>query len=492
MYFESISPFLILLSISIGIISSYITLILIERMSDQERKNKIYWVFFGSVVMGMGVFSIHFIGMMAFYLDSPLMYDPLLLFASLFAAILASFASFYILYLNSVTKLKIFFSGAIIGTGIVFMHYIGMLAIIEPTPLQFDLYYVFLSVFIAIGFSIVALKIFFDIKERTVSVGRKMASAVILGLAISSMHYLGMKGAFHVEHSHSETVSGIPPFPLAIIVSVIIFGILSIATYLAFLNSKTLTIERSLRIKMRESEERFRRLVELSPEPIVVHSEEKVVFVNEACLSMIGEVNKNDLMGKSIIDYVHPAFKNSVKERIQDMKLGMKAPPMEQQIITPAGSLIDVEITGVGIEFEGKQAIQLVLRDITEKKKIRKELEENQQRYRSLFKHNPDGVYSMDATGQLMDINQSLEGLLGYSLEELLTMTFHVVVDPQHLAITTQNFHKALEGIPQCNRQYQLNIFCSFTLDTFLLFKNFLLMFQSMAFIVHMDDFYSV
>nr|WP_285228693.1 EAL domain-containing protein [Planococcus sp. ISL-110] len=397
----------------------------------------------------MGIFSMHFIGMMAFHLNSPLMYDPLLLFASLFAAILASFSSFYILYLNSVTKLKVLLSGVTIGTGIVFMHYIGMLAIIEPTPLQFDLYYVFLSIVIAIGSSIVALKIFFEVKERTVSVGRKMASATILGLAISSMHYLGMKGAFHVEHSHSEAVSGIQPFTLAIIVSAIIFGILSIVIYLAFLNSKTLTIERSLRNKMRESEERFRRLVELSPEPIVVHSENKVVFVNEACLNMMGETNKNDLLGKSIIDYVHPAFEDSVKERIQDMKIGFKVPPMEQQILTSAGSVIDVEITGVGIEFEGKKAIQLMLRDITEKKKIRKELEENQQRYRSLFKHNPDGVYSMDATGQLMDINQSLEGILGYSLEELNTMTFHVVVDLDHLEITNQKFQKALEGMPQ-------------------------------------------
>ncbi|WP_280525828.1 EAL domain-containing protein [Planococcus soli] len=329
------------------------------------------------------------------------------------------------------------------------MHYIGVFAISEPSSLQFNLLYITLSILIAIIFSIVALKIFFEVKESQASSGRKMVSALILGLAISSMHYLGMKGAFHVEYSHSETVSGIQPFSLAIIVSIIIFGILSIATYLAFLNSRTLTIERGLVIKMRQSEERFRRLVELSPEPIVVHREEKVVFVNEACLKMVGESNKSDLIGKSILDYVPAAYKGVVRKRVQKMKIGFKATPMEQQIITLDGSIIEVEITGVGIEFEGKPAIQLVLRDITEQKKIRRELEENQQRYQSLFKHNPDGVYSMDATGQLMNINQSLEGILGYSLEELITMTFHVVVEPDYLDMTNQKFIDALKGTPQ-------------------------------------------
>ena len=446
---NSISPFLVTLSVVIGIISSYIALILLERMSDQQRKRQIYWVFFGSVVMGMGIFSMHFIGMMAFQSNSLVVYDPLLLFISFVAAIIASFSAFYILYLKSVTKLKVFLSGVTIGTGIVLMHYIGMFAIILPVPLQFDLFYIVLSILTAIIFSIFALKVFFEVIEKRASAGRKMVSAVILGVAVSLMHYIGMKGAYHEEHSHYEAASGIQPFSVAIFVSIAMLSIFIIASYLAFLNSRTLMIERALMVKVRQSEERFRRSVELSPEPIVIHSEGEIAFINEASLKMIGEANKSDLIGKSILDYVHPAFKNSVEECIQDMKIGFKAPLMEQQIITSDGSVIDVEITGFGIEFEGKPAIQLMMRNITEKKKTKRELDENQQRYHSLFKHNPDGIYSLDATGQLIGINPSLEGILGYSLEDLITMTFHELVDPDHLEMTNQMFIKALEGIPQ-------------------------------------------
>lgn len=449
MFYESASPFLIILSIIIGIVSTYTALILIERMADRRRSRQIIWVFSGSLVMGMGIFSMNFIGMMAFHLNSPLTYNPFLLFASLAAAVLASFIAFYILHIKSVNKIKVTVSGFLIGFGIVAMHYLGMMAITEPVDLQFNTYYFVLSILVAMVFSSIALKIFFEIKEAHASAGRKAVSAVLLGLAVASMHYIGMKAVFYLPHTHDEPTAGMQPVTLVLIISLTVFIIMSIAAYLAFLDSRTLTIERRLVAKVKESEERFRRLVELSPEPIVVHSEDKIIFVNEACLQMIGEANKSDLMGKSITDYVHPDFEDIVRERIQNMKVGFKAHPMEQQIITPDGSVIDVEVTGVGIEFEGKPAIQLVLRDITKQKKTSRELEENRQRYQSLFKHNPDGIYSMDANGQLMDINQSLEGILGYSLEELLTMTFHTVVEPAHLEMTSQKFKKALEGIPQ-------------------------------------------
>lgn len=449
MLHEFVSPFLIMLSVIIGIISSYTTLILVERMSDRRKARQIIWMVAGSLMMGMGVFSMHFIGMMAFHLSSPFTYNPFLLFASFAAAVLASLIAFSILYMKSASKLKVIASGSFIGIGIAAMHYIGMLAILEPVDLQFNPYYFSLSVLIAMVFSSIALKVFFEIKRSHASVGRKVVSSVLLGLAISLMHYTGMRPASHLPHAHDESIGGMQPLTMVFILSIIVVIIMSIAAYLAFLDSRTITIERSLLAQLKESEERFRRLVELSPEPIVVHNEDKITFVNEACLKMVGVVDKSAVIGKPITDFVPSAFKKIVKERIQNMKVGVKAKTMEEQIITPDGSIIDVEVTGAGIELEGKPAIHLVLRDITDQKKISRKLEDNRQRYQSLFEHNPDGVYSMDAYGQLMDINQSLERILGYSSDELIKMTFHVVVDPDHLEMTNQKFLKALEGSPQ-------------------------------------------
>jgi len=449
MLFGSYSPFLIMLSFFIGIIASYTALVLVERMSDPNQSKKVIWVFGGSLIMGMGIFSMHFVGMMAFHIGSPMTYDPFLLFVSLIISVISSFAAFYIPYVQSLSKTKVFLSGLIIGTGIVLTHYIAMAAITDSMELQYNAFYFTLSILIAMIFSSIALKVFFNIKDSQTPIKRNVSSAVILGVAISLMHYTGMKATVYMPHSHNELPTGIDTFTLAIIVSAIILIIMVVSILAAILDFRTINAERRLLLNMRESEERFHRLLELSPEPIFIHNGKEIVFVNEACLKMFNVSDKSKLIGKTITDFIHPDVKDIVRERIENMKKGFKAKPLEHQIISFDGSFIEVEVSGIGIEFEGQSAFQIVLRDITEQKKISRKLEDSQQRYQSLFKHNPDGIYSMDRQGNLMNINQSLENIFGYTIKELSTMSFHFVVDPDYLDMTTSSFKKALDGKPQ-------------------------------------------
>lgn len=446
MSFGYYSPILIILSLLIGMISSYTALALVERISDSNKTKEVPWVLYGSFILGLGIFSMHFIGMIAYHMDMPLTYHPLLLFVSLFVAILASFA---VLYSQSKSKINVYIGGLIIGAGIVLMHHIAMISIIDGFKVNIKSIYFTLSIVIALLFSTIALKIFYQGKESQTTFVRKSLSAVILGTGISFMHYTGMKATVHVSHSDAGHSDGIGVFALGLIVSLIVLIILIVTIFLVVMDLHTLTSERQLVMKIKESEERFRRLLELSPEPIVVHNGKEIVFVNEAALKMTNVSDRSELLGKSIIDYVSPAFKEVVSNRIQQMIKGFKAQPLEEQIVTPDGSLKYLEITGIKIEFEGKPAIQLVVRDMTEQKRINRDLEENRQRYKSLFNQNPDGIYSMDRHGNLMNINKSLEKILGYSIEELTKMTFHTVVNPRDLDMTVRNFEKALEGIPQ-------------------------------------------
>lgn len=201
--------------------------------------------------------------------------------------------------------------------------------------------------------------------------------------------------------------------------------------------------------KLKESETQFRKWIELSPEPIVVHSQGKLVFVNKACMKMIGAKDEKSVLGKSILDFVPPSFQPIVEERIQHMMQGGNAEPIEQQFIKPDGILIDAEVTGARMEFEGNPAIQLILRDITVEKKILRELEASEQRYQSLFAYNPDGVFSMDLEGRMLNVNHAITDLLGYTEEEFVGMMFHPIVVPEYLEATLQHFQQALIGIPQ-------------------------------------------
>ena len=217
----------------------------------------------------------------------------------------------------------------------------------------------------------------------------------------------------------------------------------------AFLYYRTLRTKKLIVAQLKESEDHFHSLVELSPDAIVVHSGQEIVFINEAGLKMAGAKDKNELLGKSIIDYVHPDFKEAVKKRIRQMNDGLKAKMMEQKIIVPNGTVMDVEIIGTKIIFENQPAIQLVIKEITEQKKMKRELEVNQQQYQSLFDHNPDGVFSIDPNGKITNVNQASVILSGYSENELLSMSFHPLIDEEYAELAIKKFNQALNGRPQ-------------------------------------------
>jgi diguanylate cyclase (GGDEF)-like protein/PAS domain S-box-containing protein len=443
---DSISPFLIILSVFFAITSSYITLRLVGKFSAAKPSEKARWILMASLVFGMGVFAMHFIGMLAFHSNYFVLYNPFLLLLSLAISVGFTAAAFYVLYMGKLSKAKIFSSGTLVGLGIVLSHFTAIWAMEEQTAIRFNSLYFVLSLLIAVIFSTIAIKLFVNIGKWSSSVGAKAASSVILGLAISLMHYTAMGAARIIPLQQASSGSDTASFILVGIVFLIVSGMLLAASFFVFLDYRALSAEKHLFSKLKESEARFRRLVELSPEPIMVHSEEKLIFVNKACLKMIQAEDEKEVLGKSVFEFIPEELHKAAKKRMNLLLKGAEIKPKEQQFITSSGSLIDVETAGMQIEFEGKPAIQMVIRDITTQKRIRKELEDSQQRYRSLFEHNPDGVYSKDLQGNLLRVNRSMENILGYSKAELLKMSFHSIIHPDFLELTNHKFAEALEG----------------------------------------------
>lgn len=434
-------------SVLTAIAASYIALLLIGRIADQSRTHPLWWVGGSSLVFGMGIFSMHFIGILTYHSAAPVQYDPVLLSISLLGAIGAAFPAFYVLRTSQPPRAHLYFSGFSIGFGVLFMHYIGNAAAQVPGNPQFNLVPFLFSIAVAFGFSIAALRIFSRNRKRPDSPARKLLSATILGTMISAAHFIGMQA---VSYSTSSTgPASFTNMGLAFVVSALILLLLAVAGYLAYLDSKQLSNEQRYLKKIRESERRFRKLAELSPEAIAIHSGGKLLYVNNACLRMFGELDAEQLIGTNVLDYVHPDYHETAKTRIESMNRGLSTPPAEQLWITPKGTVHEVELTGMSIEFEGNSAVQLLIRDITEQKKIARELELNRQRYESLFQNNPDGIFSMDDSGRLMDVNDSLVRLLGYSREELTEKTFHTIVESCQLDTTEVKFRLALDGITQ-------------------------------------------
>ena len=159
-------------------------------------------------------------------------------------------------------------------------------------------------------------------------------------------------------------------------------------------------------VHLQESEERYRRLVEFSPDAIMVHSCGKYVYVNPAAVRLLGAHDASELLGKPVLDIVHPDFRESVRRRVTTGIIENKnLPLMEEKLLRLDGVTIDVEVAALPIEYDGIPAMQDVVRDITEQKKLQQELLQSQ-------KMQSIGTL---AGGIAHDFNNILGIILGYT-----------------------------------------------------------------------------
>ena len=192
--------YIVALSVLIAILASYSALSIVGKISHASGKTKLFWLFAGSLVMGSGIWSMHFVGMLAFHLHVTVKYDVVLTFLSLLASLISSFIAFYITMTLTIHWYKIALSGLIMGIGIVSMHYMGMEAMIMNVELTYDNRLWFLSAIIAFVASYAALFLFLRFKSQLGYNWLKLCSAVVMGMAISGMHYTGMKAAKFQPH----------------------------------------------------------------------------------------------------------------------------------------------------------------------------------------------------------------------------------------------------------------------------------------------------
>ncbi|WP_010093991.1 EAL domain-containing protein [Ornithinibacillus scapharcae] len=449
MFHPTYSPILIVLSILIAIVTSYTTLVLVGRIFDKYRFEKMIWIIAGSVVMGTGIFSMHYIAMVAYHTSFPMTYNIYLLVFSLFCGIISSFLAFYLLYTQQLTIGRILASGFSLGLGSLILHYTALFSTHATIEIQYTSIYFTLAIVMALIFSTVAIRVFITIKSNNqISVRQTIISAIILGLSISLLHYMGMK-AVQIIHHDGHVLTNTNTLTLGVILSLSSFIIILIALVTAFLDQRSLKIEKSLLEQIKKRENLYRQLVEGAPEPILVHDGEKILFVNETCLNIVKASRKDEIISKSLWEFIHPDYREIVRERFHTMREGGKIKLLEHKVIALDGSIIDIESSGIQIHYDNKDAYQLMIRDITDHKKIERALSDKQQRYQSLFEHIPDAVFSVDQKGFFQEVNPFVGKILGYSQEELLSMNVNDVIESNSMKLAIENFRSAQKGIPQ-------------------------------------------
>jgi PAS domain S-box-containing protein len=202
--------------------------------------------------------------------------------------------------------------------------------------------------------------------------------------------------------------------------------------------------------EIRESEMRYRELVELSPEPILVHQDEIIVYINPSGVKVFGGNSQLDFIGKPIFSLVHPDSLEIAKKRVRQLMEELKATdPLEEKFLKLDGTVIDVEVRAVPITYKGKNAIQLLCKDITERKKAELSLIESEQRYKSLVENNPDAICCFDPEGNFVSANPAAEIMTGYTKNELLQLSYIRLFKPEQRAEAWHFFEKTKAGKSQ-------------------------------------------
>ena len=408
---------LVALSVLIAIFASYAALDLAGRTrAARGARRRWIWLTGGATAMGLGIWAMHYIGMLAFHLPVPVLYDVPTVIASLLAAIAASAVALFVVSRNKLTVTSVAAGSIVMGSGIAAMHYIGMAAMRLPAMHHYDSRLVALSVALAIVISLVALILTFLFRDD-VKIGswRKFGSALLMGLAVPVMHYTGMAAASFtaapllLDTSRAVSIStvgvaGITSVTLVVLAFVILTSLLD-----RRFSSQTFELE--------SSESRYRLLFERSLAGVYRRTMDgRILDVNEACFRIFGFASREEQLAHNASEmWFEPAEREVfIAQLVQHGSMGSSERRYRRKDGTPVWVLESATL------LEGHRGAPAVIEgtliDITSRKHAEQEM------YRAKeTAENANQAKSEFLANMSHEIRTPMNGVVG--MTELLLLT---------------------------------------------------------------------
>ncbi|MFZ1978759.1 MAG: PAS domain S-box protein, partial [Bacteroidota bacterium] len=181
--------------------------------------------------------------------------------------------------------------------------------------------------------------------------------------------------------------------------------------------SRDITEVKRAQEALRESEERYRAIVDLMPDPIAIHIGGKITFVNSAAIKAFAAESAEELIGKELVDLVHPDYRITVAELLRKMQEYEKVPVVEEKFLRLDGTILEAEVSAVRFVWQGSTAIQVMIRDLAERKRADQAIRASETKYRTLFENVLDGIYQTTPEGEILTTNPAFAQMLGYESE---------------------------------------------------------------------------
>jgi PAS domain S-box-containing protein len=202
-----------------------------------------------------------------------------------------------------------------------------------------------------------------------------------------------------------------------------------------------ITGEKRAELTLRESEDRYRKLVEISPDAVFLHREGKIIYANPAAFKLLGASHSDEIIGENILDFIHPDFLDAVRKNIEKDLRGNITPPIELHMLGIDGASIIVEGRGVKTTIDGKPAVQVAIRDITERKRGEEALRESEGKLNAMLQSVPDIMSMMDKDLTIMWANEPAKRYFGKDIiGKKCYEAYHLRPDPCEPCLTLKTF----------------------------------------------------
>ncbi|MFO0929820.1 MAG: PAS domain S-box protein, partial [Gemmataceae bacterium] len=189
---------------------------------------------------------------------------------------------------------------------------------------------------------------------------------------------------------------------------------------------RDVTAEKQAEIALRESQDRYRQLLDVLPTPVFLHTDDRIVFCNPAAIRLMGASAADDLLGRAYTDVAHPDYRDLVLQRLAVMRqTGQPVPPVEMRIVRLDGRPVSVYSVSTPLVDGGQPAFLVALSDLTERERAAEVL-------RSVLGSVADVIITIDEQGRIQSVNPAVERTLGYPPGELIGQNVGMLMPEPH------------------------------------------------------------
>lgn len=419
----------------------------------------------GSFIMAGGIWSMHFVGMLAFSMRHGVSYDPFLTTLSLAPSILASYITLKRLIRTDLSIWQLLINGAFVGAGIGAMHYIGMAAMEMDAQLKYDPVWFCVSLFVAVLLAFIALSTHYHVRKLWPNLSHKWVSgisALIMGSAISGMHYTGMAGARFISTNETEMAhlvnhgNSYLSFVVAIITLLLSILAANIASQLRY---------RQLLLEKTASEGRLKTTLDTAVDGIITIDSHGIIREFNKAATIIFGWQEEDIIGHSFAVLFPQKYADDFHRFLAKFRdtgeVTITGTDQEIFATHKKGDVFPIRL-GVGRVdiLDGETLFVGFITDISSRKSLEEAIKRSEKQYSSLIRNIPGASFRclMDEHWTTLFVSEAIYDVTGWGTSEFYNkaISFAKLVHPDDVKYVSFTINEATKTRKSYKLEYRL------------------------------------